>query len=133
MNDTQLTPFPCTGCGQCCKNVGKAVKAAKWIVMKGGSTKEQKAIASFPFKFDATGKCENLNEDNSCKVYDNRPDICSIRKTWENFSELTWRQYMEMSASACNMMQEQAGIDESLRVVLPERPEPGKVVSMDPK
>lgn len=129
---SELTPFPCTGCGQCCKQVGPAVEKAKWLVLKGKSTKEQKEIAKFPYKWDENGACENLNEDNSCKVYDDRPDICSIRKTWENHSSATWRQYMILSAAACNAMQEEAKIPESFRVVLPAKDEGtgAKVISM---
>ena len=37
-------------------------------------------IEEFPYSLDETGKCETLDENNMCKVYDDRPDICNVKR-----------------------------------------------------
>lgn len=65
--------FPCTGCGACCRRAKQTV--------------ERLAITDplnefyFPYKWDETGRCEMLAEDNKCSVYENRPTVCNIDKT----------------------------------------------------
>jgi len=65
----EMLKFPCTGCGICCTRV--------WLA-KGTLSKEE-----FPFDVKKDGSCEMLGKDNTCKVYENRPDICRIDKMYE--------------------------------------------------
>ena len=56
--------FLCSGCGACCRRVGSINNAGH----------------SFPKLPDrGDGVCANLNEDNSCSIYDNRPLICRTK------------------------------------------------------
>lgn len=81
--------YPCTGCGLCCRMAGRAVDSAKQLLAMGRENDNPfvKEVAEFPYNYDATGRCEMLNDDNTCKVYDTRPDICSIDRTWKKYRE----------------------------------------------
>ena len=59
---------------------------------------------ALPLKPD--GSCMNLRADNTCAIYEVRPEICRIRGRFE------------ANASACNHMQVEDGIAESFRVKL---------------
>lgn len=53
--------FECTQCGACCKLAGLAAGMVK-----------------LPFKIKSDGSCEHLDENNKCRIYENRPDICRV-------------------------------------------------------
>lgn len=62
--------FPCTGCGACC-----------WTINRHEShivRDDPEHPFYFPYQWDETGKCENLDADNKCKVYDSRPLLCNV-------------------------------------------------------
>lgn len=79
--------FPCTKCGACCQGVS--------------------ALVGLPEKPD--GSCRYLNPDNTCAIYEDRPDFCRI-EDWEDF---------EWIAIHCNKLQEDHGLPKSLRVIIP--------------
>lgn len=91
--------FPCTGCGLCCQNIV--------------DIEELKA-------FDlGNGTCRYLNrQDNSCSVYDTRPDICKI----ETMFAIKYHQFFTKSdfyienAKVCNELQNKYNLDENFRV-----------------
>lgn len=93
--------FPCTKCGCCCKRIGHVIKIAK---------------GSFPYKADENGACEML-ENNKCKVYDHRPDLCNIDKmaTLCGFDKEVF--YVE-NIKACNEMMDQDNIPLEYRITL---------------
>ena len=72
----------CNGCGECCKNI-HLVHDEKTVTtldtfeaMKRLHTEYE---AFIPVAEDSDGlifECSNLNPDNTCQVYDNRPDFC---------------------------------------------------------
>jgi len=74
-------------------------------------------IPNFPEPMKADGSCEHL-EDNLCKIYETRPDICRIDKGIEqNISGAKDKQYWrELTISFCNKYQVEDGMDESYRV-----------------
>ena len=73
--------FPCTKCGACCKRAG--------------------ATGLMPSKAD--GSCIYLNTDNTCSVYNKRPDICSIDKMYKKRQLLmSKKEYYKLSAKICN-------------------------------
>lgn len=55
--------FPCSGCGACCRRIG-------WM--------DEQELAKHGLVADATGACVNLLPDNSCEIYEDRPDICRV-------------------------------------------------------
>lgn len=55
--------FPCSGCGACCRRVG-------WM-----PTEE---LSKHGLRADESGACTHLLPDNSCEIYETRPDICRV-------------------------------------------------------
>jgi Fe-S-cluster containining protein len=109
-----MSSFPCSGCGLCCKLVGAAVTGAKALIAAGNNKADVLEVANFPYSFNDHGHCENLNQDNTCKIYDHRPDICQIDKVWEKHHqhEMTKEQYFQSAAIVCNSLMVQVGVDE---------------------
>lgn len=101
--------FPCTGCGCCCKIINVLHEAAQAF--------KDKVDVSFPYKWDETGRCEKLGDDNKCMVYDNRPLICKVDEIGELFG-LTTEENHQLTAKSCNKLILDFGIDESFKVVL---------------
>ena len=100
-----MKDFPCTQCSQCCKRIGEALENKnKFDPLK------QFLISKFPYKILKDGSCEQLTEDGLCSVYEDRPVICNI-KLMSKFFDGSVEEYYDMSAKACNMMIEEAGLD----------------------
>ena len=53
MNDQTFT---CTKCGACCKKLN--------------------TVSAFAHMADENGKCFHLSKNNTCNIYDTRPDLC---------------------------------------------------------
>lgn len=105
--------YPCTGCGICCTKAGKAVDQARKLAGTGVTDKLVMEVANFPYNYDETGRCENLQKDNSCAVYEDRPDICKVEKSWEKHysKKVSIEAYFLTSIKTCNKMITEAGID----------------------
>lgn len=101
--------FPCTGCGCCCKRVKYAVEWTKTL------DQDWQDKLHFPYGWDDTGRCDMLDEDNRCKVYDNRPILCSVegfRATF-NLPKLTF--YQE-NIDSCNRMMDEDNVPIEFRI-----------------
>ena len=56
--------FNCDCCGLCCRNINSQLLK----------------------NFDrGDGVCKNLDENNLCKIYDNRPDVCNVEVGYKKF------------------------------------------------
>lgn len=92
--------FNCSGCGACCKRMGLLKDKFKEL--------------NFPYQVNEKGWCEMLDENNKCKVYATRPDICNgetmfykvIEKTGMTMKELYLKQTI-----LCNQMIEHDKLD----------------------
>jgi Fe-S-cluster containining protein len=102
--------FQCSGCGECCKRIGNL-------------SKEYKKRLDFPYDHKTDGSCEKLGEDNKCMVYDSRPSICSVEKTFDKYHKPKGRKrvdvYMEEN-KLCNQMIKQSRLDEKYLIDLQE-------------
>ena len=96
--------FPCTKCGCCCHRIDKVFEAI-------GSND-----LVFPYKWDATGKCEKLI-DNMCSIYETRPLICNI-KAMQKLLHINRHDFYKINAEACNKMMDEDGIDIKLRIAI---------------
>lgn len=111
-----MTRFPCTGCGVCCRTVGRTLERFRthpeqWPPL------EREALAAFPYTVGADGACEQLGADGQCQVYLVRPLVCRVdamgaARGWSR--EETW----QITAAACDALQDAAGLppDSPLRV-----------------
>lgn len=83
-----LQSFPCTKCGQCCRNVHLADQT-KYLDRGDGS-------------------CINYcDTDKLCLVYNSRPDICRIDLQYQiHYSSLfSWEDFVEVNANVCRELQ----------------------------
>jgi Fe-S-cluster containining protein len=89
MNDA----FPCTGCGACCRSVRLSELTA---ALDRGD-----------------GVCRYLNDaQNTCTIYDTRPDICNIRRLYEQHfkSNISWSKFVDLNLIACEELLKQQQI-----------------------
>ena len=96
--------FHCSQCSLCCR-VPEALEAIGLEVVEG--------------------HCVNLQDDNSCGIYETRPDECRIDKLYTLgthssglpfnyvFSEA---EYLRLCAKSCNQLMDQAMAPEELRL-----------------
>lgn len=78
--------FPCSGCGACCRRVW-------WI--------GPEALESHGLSMKEDGSCTNLLSDNSCAIYESRPDICRVDAQADKFDMDTKEYYLE-NIALCN-------------------------------
>ena len=90
--------FNCSKCGACCIAAGKS--------------------GLMPSKKD--GSCYFLNDENECSIYETRPDICSIKKTYEKRTEkgmdVSYKEYCKISSIACNELMDIYGTSKKYRL-----------------
>lgn len=105
-----MNEFNCTGCGLCCATIGKMVEDAK---NSDQNNELLKLAADFPHKYDEKGRCEMLNRDNTCAVYDHRPLICNVKDTHKKFfNHMSQQQFFSINEQICkDLQQEQQNSD----------------------
>lgn len=103
--------FPCTKCGSCCMRAGVLNDELKKVFG------EVPAELAFPYKAP-NGRCEKLNDDMTCAVYDSRPTVCNIRKMFTIISKDSIEKFYRLNADACNKMQVEDGKAEEYRVTI---------------
>lgn len=103
--------YPCVECGLCCRRVGAVVKNAREEVKKhnGKVSSLIRDLAKFPYETDEQGVCSKL-VDNKCSVYDKRPDVCSVDRSWKLYSKETKEDYYKQNAEICNLLIKEAGL-----------------------
>lgn len=78
-------PFGCWGCGACCKIIG-LYPALEYL--------DRGDLA-----------CRHLQDDNSCGIYEDRPDLCNIRTMWEKEPlGRTWDEYKDANTEVCKIL-----------------------------
>lgn len=99
--------FLCSGCGICCRKIGLVID-------------DFKLKYNFPYNVKADGSCEMLSEDNKCKVYENRPDCCSVKKIYDNTirDSMTRKEFYYRNSMICNKWMDEENADKSLRIDL---------------
>ena len=57
-----------------------------------------------------------LDENNKCKVYENRPNICRVDKTFKKYfsNQITQAEYYTQNTQMCNRWMKEDGVDEAL-------------------
>ncbi len=87
MTDEQLTPFPCTACGKCCRRVNENPQGH--------------------FLDRGDGVCRHLIEDtNLCSIYEMRPIICRIGDYYKKqFADIvSWDEFVKINISICRKL-----------------------------
>ncbi len=107
-DDLQTLKFMCSGCGECCKRIGKL-------------TKEQRIKLDFPYEPKVDGSCEKLGEDGKCTIYETRPLICNVERTYEKYHAPKGRSKKEVFMAEnkiCNELIKQNRLDEKYLIDL---------------
>lgn len=97
--------FPCSGCGQCCRTIGKILTLDNIHPLLNA------LVEQFPYATDQDGVCEKLNSDNTCSVYNERPLLCNV-KTVGTLLGVPQDKWFLDNIHACNLLIKQAGLDE---------------------
>jgi Fe-S-cluster containining protein len=103
--------YPCTGCGACCHRIGNIVES--W----GLKDLPEDDDMHFPHGYNDTGKCEMLDRDNKCLVYDNRPTICNVEKMFA-LMDIPRETFYKLNINACNNMMDEDNIHIDYRIKL---------------
>ena len=106
-----MNSFPCTSCGQCCRNVHYLLD------MPDDGSVYSELIRRFPYNTNEDGSCEMLTDDGLCSVYENRPLLCNL-KLAALLVGYTNDDWMKLQATECNSMIKEAGLDEKYKVMV---------------
>ena len=99
--------FPCTKCGQCCRNLDRTLKSDYNNVILN------ELRDSFPYKPSEDGSCEMLTEDGLCSVYETRPNFCNITKAGLLLGITDLNLLYSTFADSCNKLIRESGLNES--------------------
>jgi Fe-S-cluster containining protein len=81
-------PFACYQCGACCY----------FLPIVPGYEH---------YKHDTKGHCKYLLQDNSCSIYEKRPDICRVDVQYKLQTTISsWDEYCEKSLKVCRKLEE---------------------------
>lgn len=95
--------FPCTKCGACCRRVG--------------SSPYSEHLAG------RDGRCRHLNADNTCSIYEQRPDVCRVDLMLERFGIPKHFGY-EANAALCNRWMREDGMKTFVSLTINETGRP---------
>jgi len=106
--------FNCTGCGICCTKVKSLLDSIDTGRLDKGSNIEAK---KFPYKAKKDGSCE-MFEDNKCKVYHNRPNICNVETMYKKYhiNEMSKEEYFKKSNKSCNFLMKLHNVPEKFHI-----------------
>lgn len=79
--------FPCTACGQCCRNVHLS------------------PLTEYLSRGD--GVCQYLDEQtNLCRIYNDRPLVCNTKDFFKVYlkHQITWASYIKQNLSICQIL-----------------------------
>ena len=106
--------FPCTGCGQCCRQLGEILDAAN----ASGNEAFMLLARVFPYTPEPDGSCPMLI-NNQCAVYEDRPILCNLERLQHNM-EVPDEVWFQLNAASCNRLIRDAGLPEELLVLNPQ-------------
>lgn len=111
--EDKILNYPCTSCGACCRRIGQIVAHSKQLIREGEQPQIIIDFANFPHAFNEMGKCEHLQDDNTCAIYETRPDVCNIKRTRElYFPQQNIADYFSQNAMTCNILIGSEGLEE---------------------
>jgi len=80
-------PFPCTGCGACCKAILLSPQT-RWLDR-------------------GDGICRHFDESqNACTIYETRPEICNVRIMYEKQyqEQFSWSEFVAVNQKSCEAL-----------------------------
>lgn len=104
--------FKCTGCGGCCNRIDRLMADFKTA---GFDLSDKSSKLYFPYTHNENGRCENLLEDNKCKVYDKRPLVCNVSEFAKEFN-LKKKEWFIHNYESCNKIMDEDNINLKFRI-----------------
>ena len=86
----QLSPFPCSACGQCCRRVNLSEQTV--------------------FLDRGDGICQYLDEKtNLCTIYENRTEVCRVEDYYKKYliHDISWEKFVQMNLEFCEKWQKE--------------------------
>ncbi|MGO2300854.1 YkgJ family cysteine cluster protein [Psychrobacter sp. AOP7-D1-15] len=83
----EITPFPCTSCGKCCRRVNLS------------------DLTSYLDRGDGT--CHHFNEaSNLCDIYADRPLICRVEDYYKTYlsDQIDWDDFVKINLDICEKL-----------------------------
>ncbi len=108
--------FECTKCAGCC-----TADNLKYYNLK-----------HWGIEIDEKGVCKNLNNDNTCKIYENRPLVCQIEELFDRREEIKISEphvylflqqfqnkdeYLDFADKCCNVTIDMLGLDQNYKKI----------------
>lgn len=87
-DEINTLPFPCTACGQCCRNVHLS------------------RLTEYLSRGD--GICRYLDENsNLCSIYEERPLVCNVENFFKKYlsDKILWTDFVEQNLVICRTLQ----------------------------
>jgi len=87
MGESVLTPFPCNGCGKCCRLVDRSPETA-WLDR-------------------GDGICWNFDEDaRICRIYERRPLVCRVQDYYVAHlaKGIAWDEFVKVNLEICTRL-----------------------------
>jgi Fe-S-cluster containining protein len=87
MDEQAREPFPCNGCGKCCRRVAAAAETA-WLDRGDGT-------------------CRHFGEaDHRCTIYAERPLVCRVEEYYVQHlsSRLAWTDFVRINLEICSTL-----------------------------
>ena len=94
-----MSSFPCSSCGLCCQNISHIEELQEFDL--------------------GNGVCKYFSYiDNSCEIYEKRPNICRVDKMFDikYYQYFSKEEFYTENAKVCNNLQEKYKINKSFRV-----------------
>lgn len=83
----ELTPFPCTACGKCCRQVHRSEHTT--------------------FLDRGDGICRHFNtQTNLCTIYHDRPLVCRVEDYYKVHlsDKISWEDFVKLNLEICNTL-----------------------------
>ncbi|UXZ05860.1 YkgJ family cysteine cluster protein [Moraxella nasicaprae] len=88
LNISDLTTFPCTACGQCCRRIHLSEMTA--------------------FLDRGDGICHHLDcQTNLCQIYNDRPLVCRVEDYYKTYliNQISWEEFVDINVQVCKNLQ----------------------------
>lgn len=85
-----MTPFPCTSCGKCCKNID--------------------LLVTINHLDRGDGTCRHFDDESMlCTIYEERPLICRVEDYYKQHlsSIYQWDEFVKMNLEVCEKLQKE--------------------------
>lgn len=91
--------FPCIECGLCCMHVKGIEHLRRWT--------------------DNSGKCKYLKSDNLCQIYQHRPLLCNVEKSYDEiyYKKMSKKDFYLVNLQICIELNQKFGTKDNCEIL----------------